>query len=388
MATYVHNRMPTRAPGGVTPYEAHYGTKLKVEHLCTFRAPCVIVEPQHKLKKLDDRASMCFFVGYKYSGGGYWVWDLKRQVVIKSRDIVFFKISLPLPTLCTLNKLANNANICEQQPLEPSLEPAASTPAPAPAPAPVQPTVVPSKASLHEAMLTPASVSQPMVTQPPQERLFIQLPRCLRSPLLMQPTPNDVNESESDEALPQQPTHDVSHVPDYPMRTLHSGLRCDVPEGGSTSTGCNRGGGASAMLVIDDDAPPVAFSVGLPGRIQLLQLPDPQNVHEAMAAPDADGWRDAMDREMKNLKSHDVYKLVLHMPSMGTLRLGWVLHCKFKNSIFNKNKACLVARGNQQLSDPCPTQRDRGKPMAECWHGQNGLVVGILQTCTPSSVLS
>jgi hypothetical protein len=32
-------------------------------------------KPSEKLKKLDDRATMCYFVGYKYGGGGYRVWD-------------------------------------------------------------------------------------------------------------------------------------------------------------------------------------------------------------------------------------------------------------------------------------------------------------------------
>ena len=53
----------------------------------------------------------------------------------------------------------------------------------------------------------------------------------------------------------------------------------------------------------------VAFSAGLPGGVQLSQLP---TVREAMAAPDSDGWWEAMDREMENLKSHDVYQLVPH----------------------------------------------------------------------------
>ena len=33
-------------------------------------------------RKLDDRARICFFVGYKYEGGGYQVWDPKRRVVV------------------------------------------------------------------------------------------------------------------------------------------------------------------------------------------------------------------------------------------------------------------------------------------------------------------
>ena len=84
-ATYLHNRTPTRVLGGRTPYEVLYGVKPDVSHLRAFGAPCTIVEPKERLKKVDERATMCFFVGYKYEGGGYRVWDPKRQVVVESR---------------------------------------------------------------------------------------------------------------------------------------------------------------------------------------------------------------------------------------------------------------------------------------------------------------
>ena len=58
-----------------------------------------LVEPTERLRKLDDRATKCFFVGYKYEGGGYRVWDPKRQVIVESRDLVFFEDGLPPPTL-------------------------------------------------------------------------------------------------------------------------------------------------------------------------------------------------------------------------------------------------------------------------------------------------
>ena len=55
-----------------------------------------------------------------------------------------------------------------------------------------------------------------------------------------------------------------------------------------------------------------------------------------------------MDREMEGLKSHDVYELVPRTNGMRTLKLGWVLHQKFKNRLFERNKGRLVARGNHQ----------------------------------------
>jgi hypothetical protein len=76
---------------------------------------------------------------------------------------------------------------------------------------------------------------------------------------------NDVDGNDSDgDSSPDHPIHDVSYVPGYPTRS--------------------------------ED---VGFSAGLPGGIQLSQLPDPRNVRDAMAAPDAVGWRDAMDQEME-----------------------------------------------------------------------------------------
>jgi len=39
------------------------------------------------------------FVGYKYGGGGYCVWDLEREVVVESWDVIFFEDGLPPPAL-------------------------------------------------------------------------------------------------------------------------------------------------------------------------------------------------------------------------------------------------------------------------------------------------
>ena len=93
-AMYVRNRTPTKALDGCTPYEMLYDVKPDLAHLCAFSAPCAIVSPSEKLRKLDDRASMCVFVGYKYGGGGYRVWDPRRSIMIESQDITFWEDGL------------------------------------------------------------------------------------------------------------------------------------------------------------------------------------------------------------------------------------------------------------------------------------------------------
>ena len=98
-ATYVRNRTPTKALGGRTPFELVYGMIPNVSHLHAFSTPCAAVEPAAKLKKLDDRAGRYFFIGYKYGGGGYRLWDPRRRAVVESRDVLFFENGLPAPTL-------------------------------------------------------------------------------------------------------------------------------------------------------------------------------------------------------------------------------------------------------------------------------------------------
>ena len=123
-AMYVHNRMPTKALDRLIPYEVLHGTKPNLANLCAFGALCAIVEPAAKLKKLDDWVRMCFVVGYKYSGGGYRVWDPEKRVIIKSRDVVFFEDSLPSPPLhSSLTPNDNDDQAIIQQPPEHLHEP-------------------------------------------------------------------------------------------------------------------------------------------------------------------------------------------------------------------------------------------------------------------------
>ena len=131
----------------------------------------------------------------------------------------------------------------------------------------------------------------------------------------------DTDESADD------PIHDVARVPDLPARSLHFSCTRDQPGGVALS---------------------VTFLAQLPGAMLLSQLLDPCSLREALAAPDANNWRNTMDREMENLRAHDVYELVPHASGARTIRLSWVLHQKFKNGTFDKNKVRLVTRGNHQ----------------------------------------
>ena len=72
------------------------------------------------------------------------------------------------------------------------------------------------------------------------------------------------------------------------------------------------------------DFHPVAFSAGLPGGIQLSQSPNLRNMQEAV--------REAMYWEMENLRSHDVYELVLRARGMHA-HLEWNRKSSISQSI-------------------------------------------------------
>jgi hypothetical protein len=55
--------------------------------------------------------------------------------------------------------------------------------------------------------------------------------------------------------------------------------------------------------------PPLCFLLTYKVAYSCLSCPDPCSVCKAIVALDVEGWEEAMDWEMKNLKSHGVYEL-------------------------------------------------------------------------------
>ena len=52
----------------------------------------------------------------------------------------------------------------------------------------------------------------------------------------------------------------------------------------------------------------------------------PSSRDPSTAAHEADGWKEAMDKDMANLKSHDVCDLAPRAGGLRTLKVDWALH--------------------------------------------------------------
>ena len=188
--------------------------------LHAFGVPCAIVELSEKLRKLDDRARMCVFIGYKYGGGGYRVWDPRRSVVVKSRDVIFFEDGLPTPTYRELAVQADELFV------QPSLGcPAAPVPSVATQP-PVLPSV-PSSVPATTAVPLPQAVQE-------SQRLMIKLlghymgtGRHCMDALEGGDTGSADSTDDDGVMLCEHPMHDVGYMPDYPAGSLWSGHKHD-----------------------------------------------------------------------------------------------------------------------------------------------------------------
>ena len=88
-AVYLHNRSPTKAVEGKTPYEAIYAEKPKVGHLRVFGCAAYLHISKDERRKLNAKAQKCIFLGYSINRKGYRLYDQRNCKVIHSCVVKF-----------------------------------------------------------------------------------------------------------------------------------------------------------------------------------------------------------------------------------------------------------------------------------------------------------
>ena len=92
MASYLHNRSPSRPLQGMTPYEKAIGAKLNLSYLRipSYRAYSHVPK-ETRYSKLANRGKQVIFVGYTKSTSIYVLYDLKTRSIYRSRDVYFIE---------------------------------------------------------------------------------------------------------------------------------------------------------------------------------------------------------------------------------------------------------------------------------------------------------
>ena len=88
-ATYLINRVPTRALKNQTPYECMRGKKPSVSHIRVFRCMAYAKIDSGHLRKLDDRSQALVHLGLEPGSKAYRLYNPTSRQIVVSRDVIF-----------------------------------------------------------------------------------------------------------------------------------------------------------------------------------------------------------------------------------------------------------------------------------------------------------
>jgi hypothetical protein len=91
-SVYLLNRLPTKAMGDRTPYEAWNGRKPHLGHLRIFGCKGHVKPGVSHLKKLDDRSVLMVYFGIEDSSKAHMMYNPQNNKNVVSRDVVFEEV--------------------------------------------------------------------------------------------------------------------------------------------------------------------------------------------------------------------------------------------------------------------------------------------------------
>ena len=138
-ATYVLNRLPTKAISAPSPYFALHDTHPDYSSLRVFGCLCYPNTAATMPHKLAPRSSACMFLGYSPHHKGYRCMDLTTHRIIVSRHVIFDESTFPF-TSPQPPTAASYEFLDDVPPLPVMLPHAPAVHAPSPPPSPQAPT--------------------------------------------------------------------------------------------------------------------------------------------------------------------------------------------------------------------------------------------------------
>lgn len=292
-ACYLKNRSPTRALANKTPYEVFWGKRPDFQDIQEFGVPCWVLVPDSRKNKLEAKSEKYTFVGLNEHGTGWRYYVPALRQVLTSRNVVFIRqkeYHLPISD-------GASPNLEEEHSRSPSLSPKT---------APTSPKS--------------GSVSPPLSLPPPAPK--------------SEPTTGKIElatESKSESTAARHSSRTLSR-PDYkamnnPRLPTKSGSTSKAPRSQSRS---------------DLDAN-LCFTAFNPHD-------EPRSLKEVQEREDWPEWKEAMDKEMDQLKKMGTYELVDLPEGRKAVGCRWVYLIKRNmEGAVQKYKARLVAQGFSQM---------------------------------------
>ena len=352
-AAYIRNRSPHRSNSYVSPFERLMGYAPETAYFKVFG--CLAYRHIHKdhRRKLDPKAEKLVFVGYDDKTKGYRLWNGATHRVVISSDVIFEETIFPLrrtplptptksptpePMLITdqpEDKGDISPEIVEIDLLDENDDhrrvPPPADPAPQHEPPPRYPAPRPPQALMGPGMpgIQPAANIRPQMG-----------PEL--GPALVEPA----NVNPVDEG-PPRPQLRRSGRPPHPQRAEQNASLDRERTPGAEGQG--RWPHTLGRLRAVWDNSDQAF-LNAAQTVNTTILGDPQQYRDAMATPEAEKWKIAMDEEMRCLEEHGVYKLVDLPEGRQPIQCRWVFILKRDTDNRPKRyRARLVAKGFSQI---------------------------------------
>jgi hypothetical protein len=289
-ACYLSNRVPTRALYKITPFEVYTGQRPNLAHLKVFGSAAFIHVQDRK--KLDPKSRQLVFVGYDLQTKGYRCLDFLTKKIVISRDVIFNKNKLGIPSMRDLPSSADDIL----------------------------------KAFFDLNTPIPVVSSSPELNPAPVTEIHIQ------------PTSELPSVSPSDSPSPSYP------FPPEPDR--HPELH---PETQTDSSGLRRSSRFRRQNVRLDD---YVLSISVDDfDLCLAEVAPPLSSNNLTfdQAAHHQGWKEAMEDEMNSILKNHTWDLVSLPIGKKAISSKWVYKTKpGLNGENDKLKARLVARGFEQ----------------------------------------
>jgi hypothetical protein len=122
-ATYLLNRLPTKAVAHPTPYFAIFGTHPYYDHLHVFGCACYPNLASTTPHKLAPHSTRCVFLGYSLDHKGYQCLDLTSHRVLISRHVVFDELDFPFSSFSSTASLTELDVFLDPAPMSPTVAP-------------------------------------------------------------------------------------------------------------------------------------------------------------------------------------------------------------------------------------------------------------------------
>lgn len=89
---YLFNKSPPSMLEGKTRHQVQIGKNPCLTHIKVFGRNAYVNFPKEKRTKLEGKHERCSFIGYKYDLRCYNIWNLEKNKVVYSQDVVFREV--------------------------------------------------------------------------------------------------------------------------------------------------------------------------------------------------------------------------------------------------------------------------------------------------------